>query len=54
MSALPAILMTGDVSSRLESEAQRRRVRVLHKPVRPALLQNCMLQVLTQTAEPSS
>lgn len=50
-SGLPAILMTGDVSSRLESEAQRRKVKVLHKPVRPALLQTCMLQVLPRTAD---
>lgn len=46
---LPAILMTGDVSSQLESDTQRRKVRLLHKPVRPALLQNCMLQLLAQT-----
>ncbi len=45
---LPAILMTGDVSSQLENDALRRKVRLLHKPVRPALLQNCMLQLLSQ------
>ena len=46
--SLPAILMTGDVSSQLENDTQRRKVRLLHKPVRPALLQSCMLHLLAQ------
>jgi signal transduction histidine kinase/CheY-like chemotaxis protein len=50
---LPAILMTGDVSSQLEADAQRRKVRLLHKPVRPALLQNCMLNLLPQVEPPN-
>ena len=36
--ALRALLMTGDVSAQLESQAHDSGVRVLHKPVRPQLL----------------
>lgn len=43
---LPAILMTGDVARELEARANDARITVLHKPVRPALLQRCILQVL--------
>jgi signal transduction histidine kinase/CheY-like chemotaxis protein len=43
---LPAILMTGDVAPELEDRALGLAVRVLHKPVRPAVLQQCMLQML--------
>lgn len=42
--ALPAILMTGDVAPELEARAAACGIRVLHKPVRPALLQRCILQ----------
>ncbi len=43
---LPAILMTGDVARELEARANDAQITVLHKPVRPALLQRCILQVL--------
>jgi CheY-like chemotaxis protein len=45
-SPLPAILMTGDVASELEAQAIGAQVKVLHKPVRPALLQRGILQLL--------
>lgn len=45
---LPALLMTGDVSGQLEAEARRIGVDVLHKPVRPAVLQERMLSLLQQ------
>jgi signal transduction histidine kinase len=44
--ALPAILMTGDVAPELEARAAQAQVRVLHKPVRPAVLRHCILEVL--------
>jgi signal transduction histidine kinase len=43
---LLAILMTGDVAPELEARASEAAVRVLHKPVRPAVLRQCMLQAL--------
>jgi CheY-like chemotaxis protein len=43
---LPALLMTGDVSSQLEAEAGRSQVGVLHKPVRPAVLQHRLLSLV--------
>ena len=46
LQAMPALLMTGDVSGQLEAEASRCRVGVLHKPVRPAVLQNRLLDLL--------
>ena len=45
---LPAILMTGDVAPELEARAAQSRVRVLHKPVRPAVLRQCILQTLEE------
>lgn len=50
-SQLPALLMTGDVSGPLEAEAGRCQVSVLHKPVRPAVLQYRLLNLLQ--AEPA-
>ena len=44
--ALPAILMTGDVAPELEARATEAGVHILHKPVRPAVLQRCMGQLL--------
>lgn len=44
--ALPCLLMTGDVSAQLEANAGRHQVRILHKPVRPAVLQDFMLDML--------
>ncbi len=43
---LPAILMTGDVSGQLETEASANDVAILHKPVRPAVLQDRLLGLL--------
>jgi signal transduction histidine kinase len=43
---LPALLMTGDVSSQLEASAQAQGVRVLHKPVRPQVLRDQVLEML--------
>jgi len=43
---LPGLLMTGDVSAKLEAEAGRSQVGILHKPVRPAVLQHRMLGLL--------
>lgn len=45
-SLLPALLMTGDVSSQVESEANASLVGLMHKPVRPALLQRRVLRLL--------
>jgi signal transduction histidine kinase len=45
---LPAILMTGDVAPELEVRAAQSLVRVLHKPVRPAVLRQCILQALEE------
>jgi CheY-like chemotaxis protein len=44
---LPALLMTGDVSSRLELDARSQGVPVLHKPVRPQLLREHVLAQLS-------
>lgn len=49
--ALPAILLTGDVAPELESAAGRAGVAVLHKPVRPGVLQRRMLDLLQQATE---
>lgn len=43
---LPAILLTGDVAPELEARASSVKAQVMHKPVRPAQLQRCMLQML--------
>ena len=43
---LPSLLMTGDVSAQLEAEAGRCQVGILHKPVRPSVLQHRMLSLL--------
>jgi signal transduction histidine kinase/CheY-like chemotaxis protein len=43
---LPALLMTGDVSASLEVQASRDEVGMLHKPVRPAVLQSALLNLL--------
>jgi signal transduction histidine kinase len=45
---LPAILMTGDLALELEARAAQMLVRVLHKPVRPAVLRQCILQTLKE------
>ena len=46
--ALPALLMTGDVSAQLEASAHQQGVRVLHKPVRPQVLRDQVLELLEQ------
>jgi signal transduction histidine kinase/CheY-like chemotaxis protein len=43
---VPAILMTGDVAPELEASAHQTQVQVLHKPVRPAVLQRCVIDLL--------
>lgn len=48
---LAAVLMTGDVSAQLEEQAQQQSLRVLHKPVRPVVLQECLLALLSQRDE---
>jgi CheY-like chemotaxis protein len=45
---LPALLMTGDVSAQLEASARLQGVRVLHKPVRPQVLREQVLELLEQ------
>ncbi len=45
---LPAMLMTGDVSAQLEGRAHAQLVEVLHKPVRPTLLREGLLQLIEQ------
>ncbi len=45
---LPAMLMTGDVSAQLESQAQAQSVEVLHKPVRPPVMREGLLQLIEQ------
>lgn len=42
---LPALLMTGDVSGQLEADARGSGVDILHKPVRPAVLQERLLHI---------
>jgi CheY-like chemotaxis protein len=44
--ALPALLMTGDVSAHLEAQAREADVRVMHKPVRPKMLQRALIDLL--------
>ncbi len=44
--SVPAILMTGDVAPELEASAHLAQVRVLHKPVRPAVLQRCVIDLM--------
>jgi signal transduction histidine kinase/CheY-like chemotaxis protein len=44
--ALPALLMTGDVSAQLEAQAHEAGVRVMHKPVRPKVLQRGLMDLL--------
>jgi signal transduction histidine kinase/CheY-like chemotaxis protein len=46
--ALPALLLTGDVSAQLEASAHSQGVRVLHKPVRPQVLRDQVLEILEQ------
>ena len=43
---VPAILMTGDVAPELEASAHQVQVQVLHKPVRPLVLQRCVTELL--------
>ncbi len=43
---LPALLMTGDVSAQLETQAREAGVRVMHKPVRPKVLQRGLIDLL--------
>lgn len=47
---LPAVLMTGDVSAQLEAQAQSESLRLLHKPVRPVVLQACVVSLLSRSA----
>jgi signal transduction histidine kinase/ActR/RegA family two-component response regulator len=52
---IPAILMTGDVAPELEASARLAQVQVLHKPVRPAVLQRAVLDLIERSglrAEP--
>ena len=46
--ALPAMLMTRDVSAQLEASAHSQGVRVLHKPVRPLVLRDQVLEIMEQ------
>lgn len=48
-----ALLMTGDVSAQLETQAREVGVRVMHKPVRPKALQRGLLDLL-ETARRSA
>ncbi len=41
-----ALLMTGDVSAQLEAQAREAGVRVMHKPVRPKVLQRGLIDLL--------
>jgi two-component system, sensor histidine kinase len=45
---LPALLMTGDVSAQLETQAREAGVQVLHKPVRPKVLRESVLRLISQ------
>jgi signal transduction histidine kinase/CheY-like chemotaxis protein len=47
---LPALLMTGDVSAQLEAQAGEAGVQVLHKPVRPKVLRERLVQLIRQAA----
>lgn len=49
--SLPALLMTGDVSAQLELQALEVGVRVLHKPVRPKVLKDNLVQLVGLLAE---
>jgi signal transduction histidine kinase/CheY-like chemotaxis protein len=49
--AIPALLMTGDVSAQLEAQAQLQDVRVVHKPVRPAVLRAQVLALIEPAAQ---
>jgi CheY-like chemotaxis protein len=49
--AIPALLMTGDVSAQLEAQAQLQDVRVVHKPVRPPVLRALVLALIEPTAQ---
>jgi signal transduction histidine kinase/CheY-like chemotaxis protein len=51
--APPALLMTGDVSAQLEAEAQVASVRVMHKPVRPRVLQLGLIDLLEGGRHPN-
>lgn len=44
---LPALLMTGDVSSQLEHQAALDQVGILHKPVRPSVLSSALITVIS-------
>jgi hypothetical protein len=45
--------MTGDVSAQLEAEAQVASVRVMHKPVRPRVLQLGLIDLLEGGRHPN-
>ena len=45
---LSALLMTGDVSAHLETQAREAGVQVLHKPVRPKVLRESVLRLIRQ------
>lgn len=49
---LPALLMSGGLSGKLEAEAGRYQIGILHKPVRPAVLQHRLLSLLHSPALP--
>jgi CheY-like chemotaxis protein len=45
---LPALLVTADRSPRLRTEAERRRVAILNKPVKPAALRALLASMTSQ------
>ncbi|MEY4140285.1 MAG: hypothetical protein RLZZ371_2467, partial [Pseudomonadota bacterium] len=49
---VPACLVSGDTDPALIEEAQRARLTLLHKPVRPAKLRNLLRHLLTDQREP--
>jgi hypothetical protein len=50
---LPAILLTCDVMPELEARAGAAGAQIMHKPVRPGVLQRCMLELLAAGEKPS-
>ena len=51
---LPALLMTGDVSPQLETQAREAGVRILHKPVRPKVLRSNLVDLMGGAAPAAS
>lgn len=54
LALLPALLMTGDVSPQLESQAREAGVRILHKPVRPKVLRSSLVDLMGGTVSMGS